>query len=250
MGFFDKFLNAIKLNDDFDDDDYLDDDLDDEEEDDFDDEYEKPKTRKRFFSKFGGDDVDSDDADDYDDEDDFDEDEEPVKPAKKSRRSSAPAKKADASSKTRRSTVSSASSSDYTTRRTASVSSAQSSSSSWQGRSTTQAARKKVTPIRRKNSGSGMEVSVIRPSSMEDTREIADTLMNNCTVILNLEGLDVDIAQRVIDFSCGVCYSLEGKLQKVASYIFILTPADVDISGDFQSILSGAFDLSSMQTTY
>ena len=85
---------------------------------------------------------------------------------------------------------------------------------------------------------------------MEDTREIADTLMNNCTVILNLEGLDVDIAQRVIDFSCGVCYSLEGRLQKVASYIFILTPADVDISGDFQSILTGAFDLSSMQSTY
>ena len=85
---------------------------------------------------------------------------------------------------------------------------------------------------------------------MEDTRDIADTLMNNFTVVLNLEGLDVDIAQRVIDFTCGVCYSLNGNLQKVSSYIFILTPSNVDISGDFQSILNGAFDIPSMSSQY
>jgi cell division inhibitor SepF len=85
---------------------------------------------------------------------------------------------------------------------------------------------------------------------MEDTRDIADTLMENCTVVLNLEGLDVDIAQRVIDFTCGVCYSLHGNLQKVSSYIFILTPENVELSGDFQSILSGAFDLTPMRSSY
>lgn len=96
----------------------------------------------------------------------------------------------------------------------------------------------------------GNGVSVIRPASMEDTPEIADCMMDNCTVVLNLEGLDVDMAQRVIDFTCGVCYSLNGSLQKVSSYIFILTPAGVDISGDFQSILSGAFEMSAMRSTY
>ena len=40
-----------------------------------------------------------------------------------------------------------------------------------------------------------MEVCVIKPASMEDTREIADTLLAGCTVVLNLEGIDVDIAQ-------------------------------------------------------
>ena len=45
-----------------------------------------------------------------------------------------------------------------------------------------------------------MEVCVIKPRSMEDTREITDTLLANCTVVLNMEGLDVDIAQRIIDF--------------------------------------------------
>ena len=98
----------------------------------------------------------------------------------------------------------------------------------------------KVTPMRRKASGTGMEVCVIKPNSMEDTREIADTLLANCTVVLNLEGIDVEVAQRIIDFACGACYSISGSLQKVSSYIFILTPASVEISGDIQDILNGA----------
>ena len=53
-----------------------------------------------------------------------------------------------------------------------------------------------------------MEVCVIKPASMEDTREIADTLLAGCTVVLNLEGIDVDIAQRIIDFCCGACYCM------------------------------------------
>ena len=95
----------------------------------------------------------------------------------------------------------------------------------------------KVTPIKRKN-GLPMEVCVIKPTNMEDTREIADTLLANCTVVLNLEGIDIDLAQRVIDFTSGTCYSINGSLQKVSSYIFILTPASVDISGDITDILS------------
>ena len=95
-----------------------------------------------------------------------------------------------------------------------------------------------------------MEVYVIKPASMEDTREIADTLLAGCTVVLNLEGIDVDIAQRIIDFCCGACYCMSGSLQKVSSYIFILTPSSVEISGDIQDILSGAFDLPNIRTDY
>ena len=95
-----------------------------------------------------------------------------------------------------------------------------------------------------------MEVCVIKPSSMEDTRDIADTLIDRCTVVLNLEGIDVDVAQRIIDFSSGACYSIGGSLQKISSYIFILTPANVEISGDFQEILNGAFDIPSVRTNF
>ena len=102
---------------------------------------------------------------------------------------------------------------------------------------------------RRMQGSGGMEVCVIKPTSVEDAREITETLLANRTVVLNLEGLDVDVAQRIIDFTCGACYSLNGSLQKVSSYIFILTPQDVDISGDYEDILSG-FDLPSMKTPY
>ena len=54
----------------------------------------------------------------------------------------------------------------------------------------------KVTPIHRtvtkKMPGTGMEVCVIKPTSVEDAREITETLLANRTVVLNLEGLDVD----------------------------------------------------------
>ena len=103
----------------------------------------------------------------------------------------------------------------------------------------------KVTPMRQKKkmSGSGMEVCVIKPTTVEDAREITETLLANRTVVLNLEGLDVDIAQRIIDFTSGSCFAISGNLQKISHYIFIITPASVDISGDFQEILSGSFDV-------
>ena len=104
----------------------------------------------------------------------------------------------------------------------------------------------KVTPLRqspRKVIGNGMEVCVIKPTSVEDAREITETLLANRTVVLNLEGLDVDIAQRIIDFTSGSTFAISGNLQKISHYIFIVTPASVDISGDFQEILNGSFDV-------
>ena len=83
----------------------------------------------------------------------------------------------------------------------------------------------KVTPLRQPrkviNSG-GMEVCVIKPTSVEDAREITETLLANRTVVLNLEGLDVDIAQRIIDFTSGSTFAISGNLQKISHYIFII----------------------------
>ena len=193
MGVLDKFLDAIKLNDDYDDDGFLDDDLLDEEEDDdfLDDDFdEKPK--KKFFDKFSKK-KESDDNDDFDDVE-----EKTVKTVTKQERAE---------------------------------------------RQTRPVASSKITPMRssrKSNQGPNMEVCVIKPSSMEDTREIADTLVDNSTVILNLEGIDVELAQRIIDFTSGACYSLGGSLQKVSSYIFVLGPYNVDITGDLQNILGGS----------
>lgn len=104
----------------------------------------------------------------------------------------------------------------------------------------------KITPISKSNRKQvlGMEVCVIKPSSMEDEIEITDTLLNGRTVIINMEGLDVDLAQRIIDFTSGSTYAMHGNLQKISNYIFLATPNGVDISGDIQNIME-AFDGSS-----
>ena len=105
----------------------------------------------------------------------------------------------------------------------------------------------KITPMRsssrRSQTGGGMEVCVIKPTSFDESREITETLLANRTVVLNVEGLDVDIAQRIIDFASGSCFAINGNLQKISNYIFSITPESVDISGDFQSIMD-SFDIS------
>ena len=110
----------------------------------------------------------------------------------------------------------------------------------------------KVTPMRStsKRQNAGMEVCVIKPTTMEDTREITETLLSNRPVVLNLEGLDVEVAQRIIDFTSGSTYAISGNLQKISNYIFIITPSSVDISGDFQDVINGAFDVPSIHTGY
>ncbi len=109
----------------------------------------------------------------------------------------------------------------------------------------------KVTPIRpsKKSTGSSMEVCVIKPTSVEDAREITETLLNNRTVVLNVEGLDVEIAQRIIDFTSGSTFAISGNLQKISNYIFIITPASVDISGDFLGLVD-SFDTQGLHSNF
>ena len=102
----------------------------------------------------------------------------------------------------------------------------------------------KITPIskNRKQGQLGMEVCVIKPSTIEDEIEITDTLLNGRTVVINMEGLSVDIAQRIIDFTSGATYAMHGNLQKISNYIFLATPNGVDISGDIQNLMD-SFDI-------
>ena len=57
----------------------------------------------------------------------------------------------------------------------------------------------RIMPMRSKKGAAGMEVCVFKPTQFDESREITDTLLNGCTVVLNFEGLDVEIAQRIID---------------------------------------------------
>ena len=120
-------------------------------------------------------------------------------------------------------------------------------------RSNSTAVSNKVTPMRpsnRRANNVSMEVCVIKPASVDDSREICETLLSGRTVILNLEGLDLEIAQRIIDFISGSAFAISGNLQKISNYIFLVTPTNVDISGDFQDLLGTSFDSSSMGSRF
>ena len=109
----------------------------------------------------------------------------------------------------------------------------------------------KITPMRsrQRSSSSAMEVCVIKPQTFDDAGTIAETLLANRTVILNMEGLDYALAQRLIDFISGACYAINGSLQRVSGYIFVVTPHAVDISDDLQDI-ADAFGFGSLQPAF
>ena len=108
----------------------------------------------------------------------------------------------------------------------------------------------KVTQMRQPARRASMEVCVIKPTVVDDAREITETLLSGRTVILNLEGLDLEIAQRIIDFTSGATFAINGNLQKISNYIFLVTPTNVDISGDLQDLLGTSFDVPSIKTRY
>lgn len=89
----------------------------------------------------------------------------------------------------------------------------------------------------RGSSSNDMEVCVIKPTHYENTKDIIDTLLEGKSVVLNLEGIKIDLAQRIVDSVIGGCYAISGNLQKISGYIYLVTPHSVDITGDFQDVV-------------
>ena len=83
------------------------------------------------------------------------------------------------------------------------------------------------------NSGA-LEMKVVKPDKYDSqtAQKIADHLLSNRTVVLNLESTNKESARRLIDFLSGVAYSIGGYIQRVAVNTFIIVPENVDISGE------------------
>ncbi len=78
---------------------------------------------------------------------------------------------------------------------------------------------------------------IIHPENYDDARTIADHIKSFRPVIINLDEVDSVLAQRIMDFVSGTCYTLHGDLQRVARNIFIIAPENVEISGDVRDEL-------------
>jgi cell division inhibitor SepF len=75
-------------------------------------------------------------------------------------------------------------------------------------------------------------VHVMDPRGFNDAQEVGDRLKNGQPVILNLQGVDRDLQRRLIDFSSGIAYALSGTMSKAADQVFLLTPANVEVSDE------------------
>ncbi|MDO5140570.1 MAG: cell division protein SepF [Eubacteriales bacterium] len=93
---------------------------------------------------------------------------------------------------------------------------------------------RKVVPIQSASQAPNMEVNMKRPKVVNDSKAICDELREGKAVVINLEGVDAAVAQRIIDFTLGSIYSMEGYLEQISAYIFIASPHNIELSGDFK----------------
>lgn len=103
--------------------------------------------------------------------------------------------------------------------------------------------KNKIVPMKKISSRG--EVCVLRPQVFEDSRAISDVLLTGRAAVVNLEGIDLEVAQRIIDFICGSCYAMAGNIEKISNYIFIVTPEAIEISGDLEEVISSGIRLPS-----
>jgi cell division inhibitor SepF len=75
-------------------------------------------------------------------------------------------------------------------------------------------------------------ITTLSPSSYKEARTIGERYRDGQPVIMNLTELDAADAKRLVDFAAGLAFALRGGFDKIATRVFLLTPADVEVSAD------------------
>lgn len=75
-----------------------------------------------------------------------------------------------------------------------------------------------------------MKPHAVSPDAFNDAQEIGDRFKSGQPVIVNLQAVDRDLQRRLVDFASGLCYAMGGKMDRVADQVYLLIPADVEVS--------------------
>ena len=97
--------------------------------------------------------------------------------------------------------------------------------------------RRPTTALRTVGRGTGrnggdVRVHFVAPRSFNDVQDVADKFKQSIPVILNLQGTDTDLSKRLIDFSSGLTYAMDGGMDRIADKVFLLTPRNVEVSSE------------------
>jgi cell division inhibitor SepF len=77
------------------------------------------------------------------------------------------------------------------------------------------------------------------PKRFNEAREVADRFKEGTAVIMNLQGTEDATARRLVDFASGLVYGLDGKIELVANRVYLLSPADVEVSAEERERIAG-----------
>lgn len=106
----------------------------------------------------------------------------------------------------------------------------------------------RVIPVR---TSKDFELKVVKPTGFSDCQDICDILLNGDACVINLEGIDSELSQRIMDFVSGTVYAIRGSLSPVSRLIYIVSPENVSISGDVMNLLSnGSIDAPKIDTNF
>lgn len=76
------------------------------------------------------------------------------------------------------------------------------------------------------------QATILAPRSFGDAKVLADEFKSNTPLVMNLQDVDRELARRLIDFASGICYALDGGMEKLASQVFLLVPDEVEVSDE------------------
>ncbi|GEM_PF-89078 len=208
----------------------------------------KESGKNKFLNFFKVKDLDEDEFDDdlFDDDDD-DDDDDYVRPKKKAKQSfgvsrTSQDKPANTFSNTKTGSYTGNSYSDSSYNRQSSSSiygSGYSNYSSQKAQNRPVSSNDKLVDFnagrqQRSSIKSSGDVYVIKPQDISESQVVADFLRNGKTIVINMEGLELSPAQRIIDFIGGACYAIGGSLQAISANIFIAAPGSIEVSGDLR----------------
>lgn len=87
------------------------------------------------------------------------------------------------------------------------------------------------------------QVHIVAPHAYDDAKEIGDKLKLSVPVIMNLQGIEDDTFKRLTAFASGLAYGLGGEVQRLAPRMYLITPANVEVSAeDRQRLKRGLFN--------
>jgi cell division inhibitor SepF len=87
--------------------------------------------------------------------------------------------------------------------------------------------------------GASSAIHKSEPKRFNEAREVADRFKDGTAVIMNLQATEDSTARRLVDFASGLVYGLDGKIELVANRVYLLTPADVEVSAEERERLAG-----------